>query len=282
MGLTLARPASVEGIGLFTEARARVTIAPARSGITLTRSGARAPATIHHLSAETVHPAFRAMPPRNSNLALPDGSVVFTVEHILSALAGLGITAADIQIEGPELPIDDGSASLFTNAIADAGLTEIEPPAAPPSPEAFLVGDPQAAHIRVTPAQQLTLTFRLDYGPTSPIGPQSASWDGSPDAYARDIAPARTYCLKHEADAMHAAGLFKSFSPADLLVIGPTGPIENALRFDNEPARHKLLDLIGDLALAGIPLPPIRVEAFGSGHALNHAVARRLRGIVNP
>lgn len=286
-GYTIVRAATVRGLGLFTETNCRVTIAPAESGLTMRRSGASAPVTIEHLSAEPVHTAFRSMPPRNTNLTLDDGSVVFTVEHILSALAGLGVVAAIIEIEGQEMPIGDGSARAFVEAIRSAGLVACASRPSTPT-EGFTVGDPAGAHIRVTPAQRSTYIYHLDYGPESPIRPQSASWDGTAEAYARQVAPARTYCLDSEARAMQSAGLFRSFSPRDMLVIGPEGPIDNALRFDDEPARHKLLDLIGDLALAGLPLPPLAVEAFGSGHALNHEAARLLRraaasrGTVSP
>lgn len=280
-GYTLARAATVRGLGLFTETECLVTITPGDQGLTIRRSGASAPATIEHLSTEPVHAAFRAMPPRNTNVALDDASVVFTVEHVLSALAGLGVTAATIEVDGPEIPIGDGSARAFVEAIRSAGLVECDS-VRPTLPEAFTVGDPSAAHIRVSPAPQPSYAYHLDYGPESPIRPQSASWDGAAGTYAEQVAPARTYCLDYEARAMHAAGLFRSFSPRDMLVIGPQGPIDNALRFDDEPARHKLLDLIGDLALAGLPLPPVRVEAFGSGHALNHEAARALRRAAAP
>lgn len=277
--LTLARPASVAGVGLFTGAPCRVTISPAAAGLWISGGGEPAAATAERLSARPAHPAFAAMPSRSTGLDLPGGETVLTVEHLLSALAGLGVAAAAIAVEGGEIPIGDGSALAFVNAIDAAGLA----PAAAPAPalaaplEAFTVGGPSGPRITVAPAARTEMVYHLDYGPASPVRPQSASWDGSAAAYRRDIAPARTYCLDYEANAMRAAGLFGGFTPRDLLVIGPAGPIDNELRFADEPARHKLLDLIGDLALAGLPLPPLRVEAFGSGHALNHEAARVLR-----
>jgi UDP-3-O-acyl-N-acetylglucosamine deacetylase len=121
--------------------------------------------------------------------------------------------------------------------------------------------------------------YELDYGPAAPIAAQSASWDsGTPDAaevYEREVAPARTFCTEAEARAFRAAGLFGDRSPRDMLVIGEEGPIDNAYRFENEPARHKLLDLIGDLALVGRPLHG-EVVAMRSGHALNHELAAAL------
>lgn len=275
---TLAAPATVSGLGLFTEAPCSVTIKPADEGIVFTRNGVSIPATIEHLSSRPAHAAFQAMPPRSTSLDLPDGTVMLTVEHLLSALTGHGVTAANIEIEGPELPIGDGSAQAFSSAILEAGLVNHDLQASPRTQPltGFTVGDTRGAHITVTPAPRPSFVYHLDYGPESPILAQQAEWDGRPESYAREVAPARTYCLDHEARAMHDAGLFRSFTPSDLLVIGEDGPIDNTYRFDNEPARHKLLDLIGDLALAGPGLIPARIEAFGSGHALNHEVARRL------
>ncbi len=279
---TLKAPATVSGLGLFSEAPCSVTIKPAEQGIVFSRNGAASPATIEHLSSKPAHAAFESMPPRSTNLDLPDGSVILTVEHLLSVLAGLGVSAAAIEIQGPELPIGDGSAKALTAAILEAGLVNLEDQtASPPGPSAeFTVGDPDGPSIKVTPASSPSFVYHLDYGPESPIPAQQAEWDGSPESYAREVAPARTYCLDYEAQAMHDAGLFKSFTPRDLLVIGENGPIDNAYRFDNEPARHKLLDLIGDAALAGLPPAPVRIEAFGSGHALNHELARRLARVM--
>jgi len=279
---TLKAPATVSGIGLFSEIPCSVTIKPAEQGIVFTRSGATIPATIEHLSSQPAHAAFESMPPRSTNLDLPDGTVILTVEHLLSTLAGLGVSAATIEIQGPELPIGDGSARALTTAILEAGLVDLDEQVDPePGLSAgFTVGNPGGPCIKVTPAPSPSFVYHLDYGPKSPIPAQRAQWDGSPEAYAREVAPARTYCLDYEAQAMQNAGLFKSFTPRDLLVIGEDGPIDNACRFDNEPARHKLLDLIGDVALAGLPLAPVRIEAYGSGHALNHQLAHRLARLM--
>jgi UDP-3-O-acyl-N-acetylglucosamine deacetylase len=124
-------------------------------------------------------------------------------------------------------------------------------------------------------------TYELDYGPPTPgvfaLGQQRATWDGSATQYASEVAPARTYCLEQEAMVMRSMGLFAHLTPREMLVLGTSGPIDNALRFDDEPARHKLLDLIGDLALIGAPLQA-DVVATRSGHALAHEAARAVLG----
>lgn len=285
MRRTVAGVARVEGFGLFTDARSAIEIHPATRGTgLLLRSGSDSrAATIEAVTRRPVHPAFAHMPPRCTGIDLTPETTVHTVEHVLSALAGLGITDALLVAEGHELPIVDGSARAFVDAIERVGITDCarhDPGAALQLSREIVVGQPDGVRVEIRPAGTLSMGFHLDYGPDAPIRPQSAEWDGSVESYRREIAPARTYCLLHEAQAMQASGLFPRFTPADFLVIGPNGPIENQLRFENEPARHKLLDLIGDLALAGLPRPAMRVDAFGSGHALHHEAACALRSAM--
>src|SRR5204863_9097590 len=130
-------------------------------------------------------------------------------------------------------------------------------------------------------APGFSYTYELDYGPGALIPSQSATWPKSAapgdtpadraaiyTEYARQVAPSRTFCLKAEAEEMRSPGLFKDFSPRDLLVIGDAGPIENAYRFENEPARPKLLEPICDLAILGRPIQA-DITATRAGHALN-------------
>ncbi|MCL4741509.1 MAG: UDP-3-O-[3-hydroxymyristoyl] N-acetylglucosamine deacetylase [Phycisphaerales bacterium] len=274
---TLARDARVSGVGLFTAAPAHCAIRPAEpgSGVLLRRIDAPDarpfPALRASLSDRPVHPAFRAIDPRCTTLGPPDApdAAVATVEHLLSSLAGLGVTDALVEVRGPELPILDGSAAPFVRAILDAGLRDAGPPPAPITLRAPVVVEAGGAAIVAEPADAFSASYSLDYGPGAPIPPQRAAWSGDPAAYTEQIAPARTFCLRAEAEAMRAVGLFAHLTPRDMLVIDASGPIDNTLRFPDEPARHKLLDLIGDLALLGRPLLA-RVRAERSGHALTH------------
>ena len=271
---TLARDARVEGVALFTTAPTHCTIRPAEpgSGVCFRRlDTADAPpfaAVRASLSDRPLHPAFRAIDPRCTTLG-PAHAAVSTVEHLLSALAGLGVTDAFVEVSGPELPILDGSSAPFVRAILDAGLRDAAPPLSAIRLRAPVVVEVGGATISAEPAETFTASYSLDYGPGAPIRPQHAAWSGDPAAYASEIAPARTFCLRAEAEAMRAAGLFAHLTPRDLLVLDASGPIDNTLRFPDEPARHKLLDLIGDLALLGRPLLA-RVRAERSGHALTH------------
>lgn len=277
---TPASAVRINGVGLFTGKPASATIEPAESGgIVFVQVGIEIPATIENLSAEPVHPAFAAMPPRCTSIGAR-GQTIHTVEHLLSAFAGLGITDAVVRTDGGELPIGDGSAAVFTKPILDAGVrtiggAHIEPIriSAPISIEAG------GGSIRIEPSDRPEFVYRLDYGTGSPIPPGEAVWDGSADMYAHKVAPARTFCLQAEAEAMQAAGLFEHLSPREMLVLGSAGPIDNELIFPDEPARHKLVDLIGDLSLVGRPLC-VRVVAEKSGHALNRAAAREIVAVL--
>lgn len=310
-GRSLASPAMVSGVTLFTATHASLIIrpAPAGHGIVFRRTDLpdqpRIPALISHLIAESRHTVLAAQPEQHAGMGGggKGGAVVHTVEHVLSALAAMGVRDALLDLHGPEVPIGDGSAKPFTDAIAAAGLgsnaAESGGGAADGGgaaegtiriTEPMVVTDSTGtARIEALPlepgdtAPALELEYRLDYGADSPIPVQRASLrvvHGEVcEAYLREIAPARTYCLVEEAQAMQKMGLFRHLQPRDMLVIGEDGrPIDNELRFPDEPARHKLLDLLGDLSLAGRPIIG-RVIASRSGHALNHELARRLAGM---
>ncbi len=276
---TVATPYSRRGVTLFTGTRSSITIHPARSGegIVFRRVDLEGepvvPARIEYLTNAPVHPAFELIPARYTHVRAGEASVAVT-EHVLGALAGSGVTDAVIDIDGPEVPILDGSAREFLSPEAPVS---IEGSAQPITLEEELVVQSGNARIVAMPREHagMTIAYNLDFGPEGDIEPQSVGWSGDLDEFAREIAPARTFCLHHEAERMHAAGLFTHLTNADMLVIGPEGPIDNALRFPDEPARHKLLDLVGDLALAGSPIQA-NIIAFRSGHALNHELARRL------
>lgn len=284
---TLATPAAIEGVGLFTERPVRCTIRPAEhGGIVFCRTDLASrpmiPATIRELCRTPVHPAFAQIPPRHTALAAAPNrpeTAVYTTEHLLGALVGAGVTDALVELDAPELPIGDGSAALFTDAITRAGITDL-----PHHTEPIVLTEPVAvadgaATITAEPLRHggtPSYTYTLDYGPDAPIKPQTATWQGDPGDFLANIAPARTFSLAAEAAQMQALGLFRSFTPRDLLVIDDAGnPIDNAWRFADEPARHKLLDLIGDLALTGRPIHA-RITAIRAGHALNHQMARAL------
>jgi len=281
---TLLSTAAVQGFGLFTSKPASVFILPGEPGrgIVFRRAD-------HSLAipADTAHlaPQPPGVPARNTTLAAAHHTppiTVLTTEHILSALVGLGITDAIIELDGPEVPIMDGSAQPFVEAIRKAGIESDQAPQRGPltlTREIVIESGPARIVARPRAAPGASYTYELDYGSGAPIAAQTATWtreaagSGSAATYAREVAPARTFCLEAEAQQMRAMGLFKDLSPRDMLVIGAHGPIDNSYRFENEPARHKLLDLIGDLALIGRPIQA-DITATRAGHAMNHALAK--------
>lgn len=234
-------------------------------------------AHIRALSSVPVHPVFARVPARCTTLESGEVRVSVT-EHILAAIAGMGITDAEIEVDGPEMPIFDGSAGIFAAQLRAMGREEGDEVPVRVLRDEVRVRE-GGAEIVASPRAEPGCTFRyeLDYGANPAIPAQSASWvSPGADTFAREVAPARTFCLEEEARQMLGAGLFGHLEPGDMLVLGRFGPIDNELRYDDEPARHKLLDLIGDLALAG----PVQCDivARRSGHALNHRMARALAG----
>jgi UDP-3-O-[3-hydroxymyristoyl] N-acetylglucosamine deacetylase len=281
---------SIAGVGLFSGKPGRVAITPAPPGhgISIRRVGslsASTPLTINFLSTLPEH---TCLPPgvagRNSSISSREGEGFATVEHLLSALAGLGIADAIIELDGPEVPIGDGSAAAFVEAIRCGGWQLVATSGNAPVAPLVLhnpveVIDPRTnARTRAIPRDRpgTSYSYLLDYGDASTFPRQSAEFDSARDDYAKEVAPARTFSLLNEAMAMQARGMFTHLTPRDMLVLDAMGrPIDNTLRFENEPARHKLLDLIGDVALLGRPLQA-DIVAERSGHALTHALVREI------
>lgn len=268
---------AVSGVGLFSARPARVEVRQSSepTGIRICHSPTSrvVPALIAHQ-----RPSRGPLGGRNTVIG-DDVFSVATVEHLLSALAGLGQWHADIVIDADEVPILDGSAADFAKALhgstmRSGGAREIR------LTQTVRVEDAASdAWIEARPAGRLRYRYELRYPAGAGIPEQCYEWNGDPGRYANEIAPARTFSLEREALAMKAAGLFPHLTPRDMLVIAPDGkPIDNALRFPDEPARHKLLDLIGDLALLGGPFIA-EITAHKSSHALTHELCRRIAAL---
>ncbi|MGH7244891.1 MAG: UDP-3-O-acyl-N-acetylglucosamine deacetylase [Phycisphaerales bacterium] len=268
---------AVSGFGLFSARPSRVVFRSAAGP-----TGIR----FVHASNSRVVPALIANqraasgPLGGRNTVIGDSDfTIATVEHLLSALAGLNVWHIDIATEPGELPILDGSAAGFVQTLRDAALISPSPRAIRLAETIRVEDSPSGAWIEARPSNQVKYRYELFYPPGSGIPEQSFEWNGDRDQYATEIAPARTFSLEREALAMKTAGLFPHLTPRDMLVIAPDGrAIDNALRFADEPARHKLLDLIGDLALLGGPLVA-EVTAHKSSHALTHELCRRIAAL---
>ncbi|MDP6602028.1 MAG: UDP-3-O-acyl-N-acetylglucosamine deacetylase [Phycisphaerales bacterium] len=217
---------------------------------------------------------------RDRRTAISNGdAVVETIEHCMSALRGCGIDNVLLQLDGPEVPLGDGSAASFLEAIREVG---VEPQSSPRHllhiTEPIILREDDAM-LAAFPAggDEFHVLYELDYGShTDRIPKQAFAFTLSDGAYGTEVASSRTFSLAEEAMSLQEQGLCGHLSPSDVLVIGEDGPIDNAWRFENEPVRHKVLDLIGDLMLVGGPVCGHFV-ARKSGHALNRRMCRALR-----
>ncbi len=263
---TLAGPVTVSGKGLLLGEDAEVTMlpAPANHGIVFERTDVSPPVQIPAL---VQYVARRA---RRSTLALGNTSIE-TIEHCMSAFAGLRIDNALIKINGPELPCGDGSAAPFVDPINEVGLVEQDEPRRVyriTEPIVIEEGDAMIAALPIN-ANELRVIYDLDYGSNSDrIRRQIRTYSSGNGDYQTEFARARTYSLEEEAKALWERGMCRHLTPKDVLVIGEDGPIDNEYRFDDEPVRHKIVDLLGDLYLVGCPVHG-RLLAHRSGHELN-------------
>lgn len=206
--------------------------------------------------------------PRRTTLASGDVSVEM-VEHIIAACAGLQVDNCEIWVDQVEMPGMDGSSWAFVEALDAAGI--VTQAATRPQlvvTEPLRVGT-ETAWVEARPADHggFSCEYQLDYGP-GPIGCQTFSLRISPESFRIELAAARTFLLREEADRLRSSGLGARVTYQNVLVFDEHRPIENSLRFDDECARHKTLDMVGDLALAGRDLVG-HVVAHGSGHRLN-------------
>ncbi len=274
MQQTVAKPVAVSGKGLLTGADVDITIEPAgaNEGIVFERVDLDPPVRMKAIVDHAIND--RA---RRTAIGVGDASIE-TIEHLMSAFSGLGIDNALIRVDGPEIPGGDGSALPFVEGLVRAGTTEQgEPRIVLKIEEPIYVQDGEAM-IAAFPSDTpgLQIVYDLDYGDFSDrIARQTQSWNSAGGSYLDDVAPARTFSLQEEATALQAKGMCTHLSPKDVLVIGESGPIDNSYRFENEPVRHKILDIIGDLYLAGAQIQG-RIVASRSGHALNRQLCRAI------
>ena len=204
---------------------------------------------------------------------------VRTVEHLLAALASMGIDNARIEIDGPEVPLLDGSAHEWVTALAQAGLeAQAASSATAVINEPIWVRDGDA-FVAALPSSEIRFTYGIDFDLPA-IGNQWFSWSFNAATFAQEVAPARTFGLAHQIDYLRNQGLIKGGSLENALVCSPEGWINPPLRFANEPARHKLLDLVGDLSLLG-RFPQAHFLAYKASHSLHTQLARSLAAVMS-
>jgi UDP-3-O-[3-hydroxymyristoyl] N-acetylglucosamine deacetylase/3-hydroxyacyl-[acyl-carrier-protein] dehydratase len=272
---TISRAVELQGLGLFSGEPVSMRMRPGdpHTGIWFVRTDQSPPARVA-ARVENVSKRARRTSLKNGTVAIE------TVEHCLSACAGLGIDNLQIELNADEVAGVDGSSLPFVELLRRAGISE---QAAAREPlvmrDVVRVVDGDSELVALPPlvpdSENLEISYELDYGPESPIGRQAYRVTVSPDSFEANIAPARTFLLEPEAEELRASGFGSHLTHADLLVFGDAGPIDNRLRFPDECVRHKILDVLGDLLLLGRPIVG-RIYARKSGHALNHAMVRAL------
>jgi UDP-3-O-[3-hydroxymyristoyl] N-acetylglucosamine deacetylase len=263
---TLSRPFHLEGIGLHTGETVAVTVSPAP--VNLGRSFIRT-----DLDSITIPAQIQSLHQTVLSTELSAGNATLrTVEHLLAALLGLGIDNASIEVNGPEIPLLDGSAQAWATQILRAGWTQQTAQrqfCRVTEPIVVQQGD---AFVAALPAEQTRLTYGIDFSHAA-IGQQ---WQSVLlEDFLMAIAPARTFGLAEDIETLRQGGLIKGGSLENALVCDTKGWLNPPLRYPNEPVRHKLLDLIGDLSLLGT-LPKAHIWAYKASHALHTRLAQRL------
>ena len=273
---TLSDSIQIAGVGLMLGIDAVMTLKPAppNTGVVFARIDLPNRPEIPVNSESEIAGAGR------SAALEKDGARVQTIEHLLSALAGMGVDNCVVEINAPEPPIGDGSALHFVEAVAKTGLETQDAPRRFIEIDAPLGAADGDRSVSLFPDDRFRAGFVFDKYNRKGVENQTADFHVTPEIYAREIAPARTFCFADEVAALQAAGLGKGANDDNVLVIDDRGLRNGKFRFENELARHKLLDLIGDLSLAGA-FPRGYALAVRSQHALNHRLAQQLRSRID-
>ena len=265
---TLAGEVTRSGIGLHSGTSTQVTIRPAAAG------EGRYFVRVDLPGAPVISAQIEAVNPTMLSTELVNGNAkVRTVEHLLASLVGLGVDNARIEMDGAEVPLLDGSAYKWAVAIADVGLVSQSARVTRSILEPIWIyeGD---AFVAAIPAPALRFSYGIDFE-LAAIGNQWHSWSPDRDSFLTEIAPARTFGLAHQIDQLRSSGLIKGGSLENALVCGDDGWLNPPLRFSNEPVRHKLLDLVGDLSLLGA-IPIAHFLAYKASHRLHTQLAQKI------
>ena len=274
---TLRDVAEFEGVGIHTGARARVRFLPAdpNTGLVfrVTQEGRTVdiPATVDQVPEN--------MPFSRNTTLVKDGVSISTVEHVLATLYGLGIDNCLIELDGPEPPEpDDGSCREFVDRILDVGIVDQGVPATFYEVSRPVQWSKENIGITAIPYDGFRVSFTIQY-PNEVIGTQYASFDISPDIFAKEIAPSRTFALKREVNHLRAQGLIQGGTLSNALVVDEDKILnDEPLRFPDEFVRHKILDLLGDLSLLGMPVKG-HVISLKSGHGPNVQFVRKVAAL---
>jgi len=270
-GWTLGDEIKKDGIGLHTGCKSKVIIKPTElSGF-------------HFSFSEEANKVFSIdiSQVRNTPLCTTldiNGKKISTVEHLLASLIGVGLTHAHIEITGNEIPLLDGSAIGWIEEIEKVGMVNsITSPKPRPELTSPIFVNKGESVIFAIPSKHLKLIGFIDF-PYKAIGQQMFSIDLSPNNFVKEIAPARTFGFLDQLEELKKAGLIKGGGLENALVCNGDSWVNPPLRFENEPVRHKLLDLIGDLACVG--LPKAQIIVYKGSHSLHNEFAASLQKVL--
>lgn len=272
MQRTIKKEVSLSGIGLHTGQKVTVTLKPGKvdQGISFCRIDVPGRPVIRlELSSIVMDPQVTRC------TAIETNSVrIMTVEHLLAALSGLGIDNLTIEIDGHEVPGLDGSSLEFVKAIESAGIEELGKECRYLEVNQPITVSNGSGSILIVPSKNFEISYTLDYDHPV-LSRQTVTFDVNRDIFLQEIAGARTFCLEREAQEIRSKGLGLGANPQNTLIISDRGPVDNTFRFENECARHKVLDIVGDLFLLGMKIRG-KIYASKSGHALNRALVSKI------
>jgi len=273
---TIVRPAELSGIGVHSGRPVRLALLPSEAGAVVFRrtdlGGAEMP-----LLAGNVEACF-------STSIAAAGFRVRTIEHLLATLSAFGVGSLVVELDAEELPILDGSAAPFAEALTAAGIRPLDRSVDPLVVRAPFSLAEEGAEIACGPPDPddpgLDLSYAIEYAHPA-IGSQSRSIRLTAETFVREIAPARTFGFLKDVEALRRQGLALGSSLENTVVLDDSGVVNGPLRFPDEFVRHKILDLAGDLAVAGLPILG-RVAARKAGHRLHLRAVRRLIESIPP
>ncbi|MCW1955454.1 UDP-3-O-acyl-N-acetylglucosamine deacetylase [uncultured Lentibacter sp.] len=272
MQRTLKHPVSFQGIGLHSGKPVTLTVRPAQAGhgVKFLRSDIALGDAIVPARWDAVEQG-----PLCTRIVNASGVDVSTIEHVMAALAGCGVYNALIELDGPEVPILDGSAAPFVKRFLEAGLVQLEEPVW----AIRILRDVEVrrgeAWARLSPADEMQIDFSIDFEDAA-IGRQHKALNMANGSFVRELCDSRTFCRQADVDAMHEQGLALGGTLENAVVVAGDKVLSpGGLRHADEAVRHKMLDALGDLALAGAPLLGVYTGAR-AGHAMTNALLRKL------
>ncbi len=260
---TVARSGGLEGIGIHSGKISKMDARPlgAGSGIQFYRQGRRVEGWVRENR-------------RCTALGTPGRDEILTVEHLLAACAGLGVCNLRVDVEGPEIPALDSSAAPFVRFFKNLGIEEQSKPRDFFKPAEPIFCYDNTSALVVYPAERFSVAYVLDYDHPQ-LRNQPVHFEITQETFEREIAPARTFCTEDEAKVLRQQGFGLGASFDNVVVMADMGCVNGTLRFPDECARHKVLDLVGDLALLGVALLG-RVVGIRSGHYLNRMLVQKI------